>query len=253
MIGYIYKTTNLINNMIYIGQHIAAEFDSNYLGSGQLLKEAIKEFGKENFKVELICACYSIEELNKKEKYYIKFYNTIDREIGYNISFGGQDGCFTGRHHSIETIEKIRKSITEENKKRKASGWIPFANVDKHKPPKNKGKRRVFKDGIYKYILPDELNTYLKAGWVSFNQNRRKYPGLTRLEVNRKVAESLAGKKRKPRTIETKLKLHNANKGQIPLNKGLKLLHKNSEYKWVKPTEVEKYISLGWELGKFKK
>lgn len=55
MIGYIYKTTNLINKKIYIGQHTADKFDTNYLGSGLLITKAINEHGKANFKAELLC------------------------------------------------------------------------------------------------------------------------------------------------------------------------------------------------------
>ena len=57
MIGYIYKTTNLINGKIYIGQHKSSSFDTNYYGSGKLLIKALKKYGKENFKIELIEGC----------------------------------------------------------------------------------------------------------------------------------------------------------------------------------------------------
>ena len=40
MFGYIYKTTNILNNMIYIGKHKwnSLDLDSTYLGSGKYLK-----------------------------------------------------------------------------------------------------------------------------------------------------------------------------------------------------------------------
>lgn len=39
MYGYIYKTTNLINGKIYIGQHKANKFlGQSYLGSGKRFK-----------------------------------------------------------------------------------------------------------------------------------------------------------------------------------------------------------------------
>lgn len=43
MYGYIYKTTNLINNKIYIGQHKHEKFDIKYFGSGYALVNAIKK------------------------------------------------------------------------------------------------------------------------------------------------------------------------------------------------------------------
>jgi hypothetical protein len=44
---YIYKTTNLINGKIYIGKrsHKNPEKDK-YLGSGNVLKQAISKYGK---------------------------------------------------------------------------------------------------------------------------------------------------------------------------------------------------------------
>lgn len=58
MYGIIYKTTNLVNGKIYIGQHRCDtdEFDG-YLGSGSEILKAIDEFGKENFKRETLKIC----------------------------------------------------------------------------------------------------------------------------------------------------------------------------------------------------
>ena len=44
----IYKTTNLVNKKIYIGQD--SKNNPEYLGSGAIVKKAIKKYGKENFK-----------------------------------------------------------------------------------------------------------------------------------------------------------------------------------------------------------
>lgn len=126
MFGYIYKTTNLINNKIYIGQHIAMTFEPDkYIGSGQRLKLAINKYGIENFKNELICECYSQEELNEKEIYYINYYNSTDRKIGYNLTTGGQ----------------LNTSTT-------------------------KGRIWVKKDDESTQILPEDLQYYLNNGWI---------------------------------------------------------------------------------------
>ncbi|MCR4661666.1 MAG: GIY-YIG nuclease family protein [Clostridia bacterium] len=89
MYGYIYKTTNLINNKFYIGQHKNNKNNSSYLGSGKILKYAINKYGKENFKLEILEECDSQQKLNEREKYWIKI---LKNENCYNISDGGNGG-----------------------------------------------------------------------------------------------------------------------------------------------------------------
>ena len=70
MYGYIYKTINLINNKMYIGKHRATIFEPNrYIGSGPILMKAIKKYGKENFKCELIEWCETKQQLDEREQY----------------------------------------------------------------------------------------------------------------------------------------------------------------------------------------
>ncbi|MBR4589860.1 MAG: GIY-YIG nuclease family protein, partial [Bacteroidaceae bacterium] len=74
-IGFIYITTNLTNNKKYIGQKVY-DFDGKwktYLGSGVALTNAINKYGVENFHKEIIEECYSKEELDIREKYWIDF------------------------------------------------------------------------------------------------------------------------------------------------------------------------------------
>ena len=66
--AYIYLTTNLVNGKKYIGQHNGSIKD-DYLGSGVLLVKAIKKYGKENFKKEILEE-RDITELDEKEKYW---------------------------------------------------------------------------------------------------------------------------------------------------------------------------------------
>lgn len=92
MFGYIYITTNLVNNKIYIGQHKSKDYDSKYFGSGLLLKRALKKYGKNNFKNEIICWVSDQEEANEKEKYFIELFDSRNISIGYNIVTGGNGG-----------------------------------------------------------------------------------------------------------------------------------------------------------------
>jgi len=102
----IYKITNLINNKIYIGKDTSS--DSNYFGSGLLIKKAIKKYGIENFKKEILDETNDLENLCIKEKYWIKNFNSTNLKIGYNISKGGDGGDTLSNHPDLDLIkEKI--------------------------------------------------------------------------------------------------------------------------------------------------
>lgn len=118
----IYKTTNLINGKIYVGQHNTSA-DDGYLGSGTLLLSAVDLFGNDNFIRESLEFCTS-STVNDRESYWIESLSAIDREVGYNICvasfppvllgklnpcFGkfGKDHPAYGCKHSDESI-KIR-------------------------------------------------------------------------------------------------------------------------------------------------
>lgn len=133
-IGFIYKTTNIINGKIYIGQHkytYIDKYDKYYLGAGKLLKEEIKKLGSKNFTREILKECFNQDELDYNEKYYIKLYNSTDENIGYNIlygGFGGHNGEFSketkikiGEASKLRTKEKhprYGKHLSDEHKKR---------------------------------------------------------------------------------------------------------------------------------------
>lgn len=106
----IYKLVNVINNKIYIGQttrmlrHRLNEY-KRHRKCNSFLKSDIIEFGFENFKCEIIEECEGIEELNEREIYWIQYYNSMNRNIGYNIVEGGNNSLI-----SEETRQKLSDS-----------------------------------------------------------------------------------------------------------------------------------------------
>ena len=88
----IYKITNTINGKIYIGKQ--SNRNKKYMGSGKWIKRAIKKYGKRYFIKEIIESCNSNEDLNSREKYWIKELNSTNSKIGYNISKGGKGATF---------------------------------------------------------------------------------------------------------------------------------------------------------------
>ena len=98
----IYKTTNLVNDKIYIGQD--KNNNPTYLGSGKILHLAFQKHGIENFNKEIIEECESQEILNEREKYWINYYNSTDRKVGYNIAKGGNGGDTLSNHPDKKDI-----------------------------------------------------------------------------------------------------------------------------------------------------
>ena len=97
MYGFIYKITCLKNNKLYIGQTtktIEWRFEKHLYDAEKSknprlhFQRAIKKYGKDAFKIEKIDEAKNQNELNEKEKYWIKFYNSI--ENGYNTDEGGE-------------------------------------------------------------------------------------------------------------------------------------------------------------------
>lgn len=100
MVQYqIYKATNLINGKVYIGQ-TSREMRfriAEHIYKQTLLGADIVEFGKINFKFEVIDHAHFKDEADKKEIFYIDYYNCLAPN-GYNQSIGGAGakGCHNG-------------------------------------------------------------------------------------------------------------------------------------------------------------
>lgn len=62
-----------------------------YLGSGSLIKKAIKKYGADNFKKEILEKCLSIEELDEAERKWIKHFDAVNSDLFYNVHPGGNN------------------------------------------------------------------------------------------------------------------------------------------------------------------
>lgn len=84
----VYKTTNLINGKFYIGKHQTEDLNDGYMGSGNVLKRAIKKYGEDNFTTEIL------EVYDKKWKMELaeRILVVVDKEVSYNLKRGGNGG-----------------------------------------------------------------------------------------------------------------------------------------------------------------
>jgi len=170
----VYKTINLINGKIYIGQD--TKNDPNYMGSGKIIKEAIKKYGKSNFSREILEECESIESLNQREIYWISFYNSTDRKIGYNILKGGLGSG--GFKQTEEAIKKIKANNKSDRFKKIMSSPEVSDKISKGQKFSDK-KKELHSSQEYK----EKMSKALKGR--EFTDEHRK-----------KISESLKNKKR---------------------------------------------------------
>ena len=106
----IYKITNLLDKKIYIGQtqrtleERMREHCRNSRAS--YIDRTIKKYGIENFFVEIIETCKTVEELNEREIFWIKFFD-CKFPNGYNLTDGGEGS--NGYKATLELSAKLSK------------------------------------------------------------------------------------------------------------------------------------------------
>ena len=105
MFHFLYRTINLSNGKIYIGKHSSDSLDDGYIGKGKRLLQAIRKYGRQNFRREILRFCGSEEEAYLAEGLMVDK-DFIAREDTYNLKCGGEGGL-RGFSHSKETIEKM--------------------------------------------------------------------------------------------------------------------------------------------------
>lgn len=120
---------------MYIGQtcqkvearfraHIRAAISGEYVTR---FTKAINEYGPDAFYWEIIDTANSHEELNTKERYWIKFYNShID---GYNMTPGGY-ACGGDTYSYIDNLDDVRKKISDSKKWGKNPMAVPVTMYD---------------------------------------------------------------------------------------------------------------------------
>ena len=117
----VYKITNLKNNKVYIGQTIRTLEERFNRHKNDALNNiidthfarALRYYGVDNFKAEIIDTAETQEELTQKEQYWIRYYNSI--EDGYNETDAtNKSGGNTYQSKTKEELaaigEKIRAS-----------------------------------------------------------------------------------------------------------------------------------------------
>jgi len=159
-IGEIYKITNIINGKIYIGQtqigivkrwlkHIETSKYKNFK-----ISKAIRKYGEDKFKIEVIDYAYTTNELNEKEKYWIEKYDSFKN--GYNSTKGGEDNPMN--------YEENRKKVSEGVKGN--TNWLGRKHTQEEKDKISKGnKGKIISEETIRKMVDARKNQIMPSGF----------------------------------------------------------------------------------------
>jgi group I intron endonuclease len=163
---YIYKITNQINEKIYIGKtlNIQKRWNSHKTAARQqkpndfsYLHRAMTKYGFDNFTIEEIESYDTEQEALSQETYYISHLQSNNRDIGYNLTIGG-DGVSGYKH-------------TEEFKRRKSKDY-QGRNIGKENPFYGKNHTEKFKLNHSQYMrlwLKNNKDIYIQLNTKQCN------------------------------------------------------------------------------------
>ena len=242
---YLYKTTNLINNKYYYGMHSTSKLDDGYLGSGLILRRAIRKYGKDNFKREIIEMFDTREDLIQAE------IDLITNELLYedlcmNLKQGGSGG-FTNEQHKYNcTLSASIINIGNQYYKNKVSvkdndGNTFSISVDDTR----------YLSGELKHITKNTISIKDKDG-NCFRVDK---------DDSRYLSGELVGIwKNKTHSDDSKLKIKQSKKGTGLGDKNSQFgtcwitryseITKDNENKKIKKEELDQYINNGWNKGR---
>lgn len=112
MLYFVYETTNLSSGKIYVGAHATNIEDDGYLGSGKLLTQAIKKYGRENFKRKVLSYHETWDDALRAERVIVDEQFVL-RDDTYNLKLGGEGSWFhrRGIKRTLEEKQKISDKL----------------------------------------------------------------------------------------------------------------------------------------------
>lgn len=215
MYYYLYKITNITNNNIYIGVHSTTDLNDGYFGSGKRLMCAIKKYGKNIFKKEILEFFNSLEEMFDAERRIVNE-EFVKRPDTYNIKEGGKGNTSNGSKLLWENAE-YRQKVLERS-------FSKFWNNPEHKEK----LREVQKTEKY----------------------REKLSVATKISANRPdkiLRTSETSKERwKDESYRKNMSIKTGN-----FMKGTRYIHNISleQNKKVSSDELDTFLNKGWVLG----
>jgi hypothetical protein len=219
MFYYLYRITNLLNDKIYIGVHKTNDMNDGYMGSGKIINMAIKRYGIDNFRKDILEIFQDQKSMYEREKEYITE-EFLSRKDVYNIRRGGHGG-----------FDHINKIATKEDKAK--AGML----------------------GYHASVLSKNRHVFTKQDCIKGNEafaNKRKTDSKFNeqwLESNRKSRELANSEESNKKRKETLSKISHQ-QGLRNSQYGTCWIYNEDGNKKIKKNELDAYLKLGYNKGR---
>jgi len=189
----IYLLINTANEKIYVGQtwndlNIRMGKDGSNYKNSIYLYNAIKKYGSEAFRYEILTQTTSQIDADYLEDYYIEVYDSRNPDVGYNLKRGGGVG-----KHSEETKAKISATLKEQ-----ASQWTPEELAERSAPIVGwwEGKKRGPRTDEQKKATSEQMKErHRTVGHPMQDEHHTD-------EAKAKISKANKGKKRDPEAVK---------------------------------------------------
>lgn len=252
--GEVYLVTCLVNKRKYVGittkgflnrwkGHIRASLREK---DDCRFHKAIRKYGVENFKIEVIESKYYVNHdrlvkwLFRREMYWIKYYNS--NHIGYNMTEGGDgtSGLFISKEGKEAISERMKIFYKENPEMRKKI--VQRAHEEARKP-ENRKRMSELQKKRYEEMTEEERLEHIERT----KQGMDKLPIETKERI--KKTQFKKGHETWNKGLETpkdvRLKISNSEKGRKAWNKGVPMPDEQKK----KVSENRKGIA-AWNKGK---
>ncbi|MFX0135113.1 MAG: GIY-YIG nuclease family protein, partial [Candidatus Hodarchaeota archaeon] len=198
--GYIYLAVNTLNRKVYIGKtefprnimdrwkedlkegkHLKKlrKLDPNKMFSNTHLNNAIVKYGENVWNIKEIDVAFNSEELTRKENFWIRNYDSMNREKGYNMTEGG-----AGAKLREEAKKKISKKIKNKWKEPEYRGSVIKEIKERFEDPKYMRRAvEILKKGSEKRWSNPVERERMKQIMTKINREKVKDPEYIKKQI----------------------------------------------------------------------
>jgi group I intron endonuclease len=237
VIGIVYLIENKLNGKKYVGQTVRTLKLRLYfhLRGHTYISNALRKYGVENFNIKALKECCTKEELNAYEKHFIKEFDTTNLGVGYNLTSGGEGSI--GFKHTAETIKKLKLACIGRVFSQETRNKISKSNSGHVNPHKGKTLIQHFGEEKAKEIK------------LKISKSSKQHNSECKCASCKSRRGEMSGKSN---PMYGRVGVLHPHYGKYGINNGKRGVHLNGVEKFIKPEDLDMFISNGWFLGRTK-